>query len=471
MKHESGAPTPRSPENGRHGEAALERHASNLDDRVVQLLANRRKVLVAFSGGLDSTVLLDTLARLRQNRLPDLALRAIYIHHGLNVQADAWADHCQWQCELRQVDFQTLKVSLDPADGGVEAAARSARYQALRQALSAGETLLTAQHLDDQCETLLLALKRGSGPAGLSSMAAASPLGPHELLRPLLGVSHAELSDYARRWQLTWIEDDSNQDPRFDRNFLRLGILPLLKQRWPHFSRAVARSAQLCAEQEALLDELLEESLRHLTLPDGSLDLAPMMTMGSSRRAALIRRWLAAAGVKMPSQDQLSRLWHEVVLSRRDAVAQLLLADRQIRRFRQRLFILPLRLPPLRERVLEWPDETASLALPDTLGTLRLVAQGPAPAVRAPTALERVTVRFGAQGMQHIVGRQHGRPLKKIWQELDIAPWQRERTPLLYYNEQLIMAPGIFITREGQAKDGEKIWRVAWVSAADADGQ
>src|SRR5476649_827422 len=180
MKHETGALTPPFRENARCGEAAPKRHASNLDDGVVQLLANRRKVLVAFSGGLDSTVLLDMLARLRQNRMPDLALRAIYIHHGLSAHADQWADHCQRQCAQRQVDFQTLKVCLDPANGGVEAAARSARYQALQQALLPGEALLTAQHLDDQGETLLLALKRGSGPAGLSSMAAISSCGQNE---------------------------------------------------------------------------------------------------------------------------------------------------------------------------------------------------------------------------------------------------------------------------------------------------
>jgi len=469
MKHKSDAPITPCAEHGLGGDGVLEHNAWDLCDVVSQRLTQRRKVLVAFSGGLDSTVLLDTLARLRQSRMSELALRAIYIHHGLNAKADAWAGHCQRQCELRQVDYQMLKVSLDGAPGGIEAAARSVRYHALQRALLPGETLLTAQHLDDQSETLLLALKRGSGPAGLSSMAASSRCGQHELLRPLLGVSRAELSDYAYRRQLAWIEDDSNSDERFDRNFLRLRILPLLKQRWPHFSRAVARSAQLCAEQEALLDELLEESLHHLTLPDGSLDLAPMMTMGSARRGALIRRWLAVAGVRMPSQDQLSRLWNEVVLSRPDAAAQLLLADRQIRRFRQRLFILPLQLPPLHEQVLEWPDNQTTLMLPQTLGMLRLAAQGQA--VRAPTTGERVTVRFGAQGVLHIVGRQHGRSLKKIWQERDIAPWQRERTPLLYYNEQLIMAPGIFITREGQAREGETIWRVEWVSAVSADGQ
>ncbi|MEA9393193.1 tRNA lysidine(34) synthetase TilS [Acerihabitans sp. TG2] len=469
MKHKRDVPTTASAENEPCGDVLLAHHDRDLCDEVGQQLAQRRNVLVAFSGGLDSTVLLDTLARLRHSRIPDLALRAIYIHHGLSVNADTWADHCQRQCELRQVDYQMVKVSLDAANGGIEAAARSARYHALQRALLPGETLLTAQHLDDQSETLLLALKRGSGPAGLSSMAESSLCGQHELLRPLLGVSRAQLSDYAECRQLTWIEDDSNRDPRFDRNFLRLQILPLLKQRWPHFSRAAARSAQLCAEQEALLDELLEESLRHLTQADGSLDLAPMMTMGSARRGALIRRWLAAAGVRMPSQDQLSRLWNEVVLSRPDAAAQWVLADRQIRRFRQRLFILPLQLPPLSEQVLEWPNNTTSLMLPQTLGTLRLAAPGQT--VRAPTARERVTVRFGAHGVLHIVGRVHGRSLKKIWQEQDIAPWQRERTPLLYYNEQLIMAPGIFVTQEGQAREGGEIWQVEWVPVNSTDGQ
>ncbi|WP_268647783.1 tRNA lysidine(34) synthetase TilS, partial [Escherichia coli] len=162
------------------------------------------------------------------------------------------------------VPLTVTHVQVDARQGGIEAAARAARYAAFSAALAEGEALLTAQHLDDQSETFLLALKRGSGPAGLSAMAARATLGEHLLLRPLLGCSRQTLESYAQRHALSWIDDDSNQDTRFDRNFLRLQVLPQLNQRWPHFASAVARSASLCAEQEQLLDELLAEPLQSL---------------------------------------------------------------------------------------------------------------------------------------------------------------------------------------------------------------
>jgi tRNA(Ile)-lysidine synthase len=435
---------------------------------LAETLGPRRKLLVAFSGGLDSTVLLDALVFLRQRQWPDLTIRAVYIHHGLSVHADDWAAHCLAQCHSRDVGFQSIPVLVNPASAGLEGAAREARYLALQQALLPGETLVTAQHLDDQSETFLLALKRGSGPAGLSAMAASTPFHGHELLRPLLDWSRGQLQEYALQRELRWIEDDSNRDERFDRNFLRRQILPLLTRRWPHFTQAVARSARLCAEQEALLDELLQETLGLLTSPDGSLDLAPMMAMSASRRGALLRRWLAGAGARMPAKDQLERLWTEVALSRPDAEPRFQLADRQVRRFRQRLYILPL-WPSLKELIIPWTETSRPLTLPNGLGCLQRAPSGAA--VRAAGEDEKITVRFAAAGTLHIVGRRHGRQIKKLWQELGIAPWLRERTPMLFYNEVLIAAPGIFTTREGQAQDDKRVWHIEWLGDKNGNGQ
>ncbi|MEJ5174718.1 tRNA lysidine(34) synthetase TilS, partial [Erwinia sp. MYb416] len=170
-------------------------------------------------------------------------LRAVHIHHGLNPLAESWVTHCQQQCARWQVPLEVVYVRVDARQGGIEAAARTARYQAFRQRLRAGETLLTAQHQDDQSETLLLALKRGSGPAGLAAMPQQHRLGEHRHLRPLLTHGRQQLEEWAHQHQLTWIEDDSNSDARYDRNFLRLEVMPMLNARWPHFSRAVARSA------------------------------------------------------------------------------------------------------------------------------------------------------------------------------------------------------------------------------------
>ncbi|WP_233956687.1 tRNA lysidine(34) synthetase TilS [Pectobacterium versatile] len=435
-------------------------HTESVDgllQTIVAQTAGCGSILLAYSGGLDSSVLLHLLVAVRQRS--GLPIRAAYIHHGLNPLADSWAEHCCQQCERWQVPFASLPVKVEAQNGGIEAAARTARYQALQAHLQEGEALLTAQHLDDQSETFLLALKRGSGPAGLSAMAAQSMLGHHRLVRPLLGISRLQLEAYAQRHQLGWIEDDSNQDERFDRNFLRRQILPRLTQRWPHFPSAVARSAQLCAEQEQLLDELLEESLQALCQPDGALSIDGLVPLSPVRRFALLRRWLAQQGATMPAREQLQRLWDEVATSRQDAEPVLQLNQMQIRRFRQYLYLLPL-MPSLKDRIILWQSPSCSLSLPDNLGTLLLADSGVA--IRAPENGEAVSIRFSTSGTVHIVGRAHGRQIKKLWQELNVPPWWRDRTPLVFYNEQLIAAVGRFVTREGQAKGNQPVWHIVW---------
>lgn len=436
--------------------------ALSLPDHLLAQLGEKRQLCVAFSGGLDSTVLLHALLQLRASRLPDLQLRAIHVNHGLSAFAHSWTAHCQAVCQLWQVVFLPLTVSVDASQGGIEAAARSARYQALAAQLLAGETLLTAQHLNDQCETFMLALKRGSGPAGLSAMAAGTQLAGHPWLRPLLSLSRPQLEAYALQHQLQWIDDDSNQDARFDRNFLRLEVLPLLYQRWPHFADATARSAELCAEQEALLDELLQESLAALTDQQNSLSIPGLEMLSAMRRAALLRRWLASCGAQMPSRQQLQRLWDEVALSRDDAEPQLRLGAFSVRRFRQRLYWLP-PMQSLGDRVIAWSG-AEPLSLPDGLGSLRFVTS-PAEGLqlRQPRADETVTVRFHASGDVHKVGRDRRRPIKKLWQELNIPPWQRDRIPLIFYNQQLIAAAGLFITREALSSDAQEAsWWLHW---------
>ncbi|MEN5016668.1 tRNA lysidine(34) synthetase TilS [Erwinia sp. Eh17-17] len=421
-------------------------------------LASEHAALLAYSGGLDSSVLLHQLVLLRRLR-PELQLRAVHIHHGLSPLADSWAEHCQQQCAQWHVPLEVIRVKVEARHGGIEAAARTARYQAFAHRLLPGEALLTAQHQDDQSETLLLALKRGSGPAGLAAMPQQQWRGAHRHLRPLLAHSRQQIEAWAHQHQLTWIEDESNGDPRYDRNFLRLEVMPLLNARWPHFSRAVARSAALCGEQEQLLDELLAESLSTLVDDSGALSVTPLRDISEARRAALLRRWIAGQQGSMPSRDALLRLWQEVACSREDAEPRLRLGGNEVRRYRDRLYWLPL-MSSLARCSLAWTDLSQPLLLPDGLGQLQPHHCGIA--LRCPQPGEAVSVRFQAQGSFSIVGRAGSRPLKKLWQEQGIPPWQRERTPLIFYGDRLIAAAGVFVTRDGAPEGDGASWFIDW---------
>ncbi|HEX4499979.1 MAG TPA: tRNA lysidine(34) synthetase TilS [Scandinavium sp.] len=417
---------------------------------VANALPLHRNILVAFSGGLDSTVLLHKLVCWREQS-PDVTLRAIHIHHGLSVNADAWTTHCQQVCSEWAVPLEVVKVTLAENGLGVEAHAREARYAAFRASLQPGEVLVTAQHLDDQCETFLLALKRGSGPAGLSAMAVESEFAGTKLLRPLLNDKRDDLERWAVANALRWIEDESNQDDRYDRNFLRLRVLPQLTDRWPHFAEAAARSAALCGEQEQLLDELLANELAALTGTQGQLAIEPLLKVSDIRRAALLRRWLAQRQATMPSRTMLERIWQEVALAREDANPLLQVDPFEIRRYQQQLWLIPA-YARQSDMQIAWPDTTQPLLLPGS-SALHLVA---GTEIRAPNEDERVSVRFTASGNLHIVGRNGGRKLKKIWQELGVAPWLRDTTPLLFYGETLIAAAGYFVTVEGQFREGSE---------------
>ncbi|CUX95959.1 tRNA(Ile)-lysidine synthase [Candidatus Mikella endobia] len=441
-------------------------------------LNNYKQILIAFSGGLDSTVLLDALYLIRDTQKKNncitcntqLRLRAVYINHGLSIYTNNWALHCASECRRRKIEFHTKDVKIVINSESIEAAARTARYQALAETITNDEVLLTAHNKDDQAETLLLALKRGSGPAGLAAMAENSPFYGSRLLRPLLSYSRQELEIYAKKRILCWIEDDSNNNLRFDRNFLRLQILPLLRKRWPRFVNTVVRSAKLCAEQEQLLDILLAETLAELIQPDGSLKFKKLIMMIDIKRAAILRRWLANSGVKMPTRKQLACIWQEVALSRHDAVAKIQIDHSlQVRRFRDCLYLIPILQPLSKNEIFYWNFKINKLLLPLGLGNLirstlpnnsfkdyLLVA-----VVRAPNIYEQVSIRFGSvSGLLYINGRRRGRKLKKIWQELAIPPWQRGYIPLLFYNEQLIAALGTFITWEGTAHDYCSKWYI-----------
>ena len=392
--------------------------------------ATNSAILVGLSGGLDSTVLLHLLAN---SPLHANGLRAIHVHHGLHPDADAWAAHCETFCESLGVPLVVVRVDENRASGlGLEGAARESRHSAFKSELRDGEILALAHHRDDQAETFLLRALRGSGPDGLGAMRAWRPFGHGWLWRPLLAEPHEALREYAAAHELRWIEDPSNADERFDRNFLRNRVLPLLRERWLQADTAFVRSAELSAEAAAALAHIDEASLDAL-IDGNTLPVTAMRALPTDARARLLRRWIAHLGLPPLPADGLRRIESELLPATQDRIPQYDWSDARIVQWRGRLHAL--------RRDNDWPpdwhrewDGTAPLALPDG-GTLAL--QG------APRFDATVQVRARIGGERIVLpGRTHSHQLKHVLQEHGLPPWERARLPLLFATDGTLLAAG-----------------------------
>ena len=413
--------------------------------------------LIALSGGLDSTVLLSLFAKLRQKRphLQPLSIRAIHIHHGLSPNADSWAKHCQNLCDQFQIPLVIERVQVDKTNG-IEAGAREARYQAIKKHLQIQEVLVTAHHLNDQTETFFLSLKRGSGLQGLGAMQQRSVLFGMPILRPLLGFTRPQLEDYAKKEKLNWITDESNEDNRYDRNFLRNEILPELRERWAHFDLAVQRSAQHCFEQQQLINDLLSEAFAEQCQIKNQFKLLQFRQYSPAKQTALLRMWLAENQLEMPSKRQLTQLINNVILAREDANPQFQLVNKVIRRYQDSLYLTN-PFSDLTKCILKLEQNT--LSLPDDLGNLtvqenerNLIFYWQNYSVMLDKTDLPISIRFGYSGKVKHHPKRPREDIKKLWQSLDIPPWQRNRIPLIFYGDELKSAVGFFCVFKSNEK-------------------
>jgi tRNA(Ile)-lysidine synthase len=417
---------------------------------------------VALSGGVDSTALLAALAGLAAKRSHSFQLRALHVDHGLRSASKQWATHCRTLARKLHVPLKVLTTKVErPRGASLEAAARDARYGLLAAALHPGEILLTAHHSDDQLETVLLQLLRGSGLPGISAMPALAPFAHGFLARPLLSRSRAELETWVRQQGLTWVEDDTNVDERLDRNYLRLRILPLIRDRWPGAATAVARSARHAAEAQSLLDTLALADVNRSRYGE-SLSAKSLRALAPDRRRNALRFWITRAGFLAPDTRRLEELAGPLLDARPDAnpfvtwgegegsvcaqrhgdlltlqpnLARVLSPPpRTSRRGSSRAVPatpLPAPTTPPTDLVWSWHDSLA-YELPRDLGKLELE-----PDPRGPLDLDSLpptlTIRWRIGG-ERLTPRPGGprRALKNLLQESHVPVPERADLPLLY---------------------------------------
>ncbi|MDQ7015144.1 MAG: tRNA lysidine(34) synthetase TilS [Gammaproteobacteria bacterium] len=402
--------------------------------------------LLALSGGLDSVVLLHAFAHISAEPFFNAArFQVIHIHHGLHAEADGWAVECQNLCRRLSIPCVIERVKVCSSGEGLEAAAREARYAAFAQHLQADGVLLTAHHANDQAETLLLRLLRGSGLSGLAAMSECRTFAQGHLVRPLLTYSRVSVLAYAQRHGLSWWEDPSNQSLDYDRNYLRHQIMPRLGERWLGAVKTLARATERVAESNALLQEVAAEDLAKLqydlSYGKESLSLAALKQLSLPRLNNLLRYWLAQLNLPTPSHAQLQRVSAELLVAAQDRQPLVHWPGVELRRFDGRIYAMPPlpRVDVTRRYVwdLAEPLEIEGFSEPLQPDLLRKMG------LLLPSHVV-VTVAFRQGGERlRLVGRGMTKSLKTLFQEAKIPPWQRERLPLIYVEDQLVAVVSI----------------------------
>ncbi|MBZ2188387.1 tRNA lysidine(34) synthetase TilS [Alcanivorax sp. JB21] len=458
---------------------------ADLDARLRALAQDVPGTLVlGYSGGLDSTVLLHALVR------AGLAARvlAVHVQHGLQAAADDWCQHCADTAQQLGVAFHSIHLAV-PHGPNLEARARDARRAHLLALTPADGALLLAHHADDQAETFLLRLLRGSGPSGLAAMAADSEFAGRRLLRPLLPWRREALADLAARWQLQWVEDPTNAATEADRNFLRHAILPRLAERWPAVVGTLNRDAQLQAEAATLQMSLAEADLVALALPsgpgsvaEGAISLSGLAALPAARQRNLLYGWLRRKGLQAPPRKVLQRVLDEVATALPDRMPEVRWEQGVFCRYRDGLYLLPLAaLTPLEGEVVLPLADGARCTLGPLTVTVRagvfsdVPSDAPSDAFTdelwLPQRLTEVIVGPAAPGARLLLGGLH-RDVREGWRAAGIAPWVRRRLPVFRESgtAALLAVAGLGVADGHRPSPGESAWALRW-HASETDSR
>ena len=414
--------------------------------------SNINSYVVAYSGGVDSHVLLNLCEQ------SNILLRVIHVNHGLQGDADQWSQHCKHVCEVLQVPFLNINVEVKTGRGeSPEEAARKARYKVLNAEIKSDECLLTAHHMDDQSETLLLQLFRGAGPAGLASMPLIREAGGVLHARPMLEFTRDEIQNYARENKLDWIEDPSNEDTDFDRNLIRQKILPLIKQRWQQVDISLS---QVASQQQHML-EISEDMARIdlATIVTGQvevLSIAALKNLSEARQLNVLRFWIRQYGADGPTGNVLRQIIESVLTAADDAEPMVKWGESEIRRYQDGLYLLPAHECDELKNT-QW-DPREKLVLVNS-GIELMAGFDKEQGLRMELLDKKLDVRF-RQGGEKIcpVGRKNTHSVKKLMQEAGIPPWKRNSVPMIYDDDDLVCVCGYWLAGEFVVGNGEVGW-------------
>ena len=428
---------------------------------------------VGYSGGLDSHVLLHVIIELIGKK----RITAVHVNHQLSSNSDIWQKHCEDRCLEIGVDIICKTVSIKNRGTGIEDAARNARYSVFEKLLKKNDLLILAHHADDQIETMLFRLFRGSGIKGMSGMPISRLLGNGELFRPLLPFFRRDLESYASANQINWIEDDSNLDIAFDRNFIRHKLIPTINERWPNSSFKLNRSANIFAESDFLINILAQKDfkiVKEVSERVGwSISIDKLNGFEIIRQKNILRYWFNLHNLTLPSYAVLDNALNQMIGSKIDAEPIVSWGDLQLRRFNKKLYLLPLNFEDpnysvkkkkgrelLEKNSIKW-DGSSHLILPDSSSLcVKLKIKG---GLRIDVK-KNLEIRFRSGGERcKPQGRSGSNTLKKLFQEYSLEPWLRNNIPLIYIDNRLAAVGDLWVCDEFCAEPDELGIQLEWL--------
>jgi len=369
----------------------------------IELYNNVQDFYVAYSGGVDSQVLLYL-----SNKYIKSNTVALHVNHGISDNAKEWSDFCSRTTENYNIPIMTAFFKLKDEKSNLEEKARELRYGFFEENVKDSQVLMTGHHLDDQAETFILRLMRGAGVDGLSSMQSERSFNKGKLIRPLLNVSKEEIIDFAKSVELEWVEDESNKDSHYDRNFIRNEVMPLLRTRWNHANKAIARSASHCQKSKKQSEEIAKENLEKVLINKNEINSEKLLEMETESQKGVVREWLKSKDFKMPDEKALNVILNEVLFSRNDSKACFSTKNYEIKKSFNSIFLIN-------------KDQKVVFT----------VKEG-----EVDTSMEKTSVKMFYKGKM--------RKLKHIFKEEKIPVWERDSYPVYSFFGEVLALGNIY---------------------------
>ncbi len=428
---------------------------TNKINKKINILSKKyKKFLIAFSGGIDSTTLLYSL--IKNKNIKKKYIRAIYINHNLSKNSNKWKKNCINNCKKWKIKLIIKNIFIKKKNN-IENKCRKKRYKILLKNLKNKEILITAHHKNDQCETILLSLKRGSGLNGLSGIKKKQIIKKKIILRPFLDINKKTIINYAKNNNLIWINDESNQNIKFDRNFIRIKILPKIIKRWPSFPKCIIRTSKICLKQLLLLKYYIKKKIKKILIKKKILNIKYLNKWKKEEWILILRKWIKLNKKKILSYKNINILWNKIFKKQKDNYFQLIFKNFIIYKYKNLLFIK--KKIKIKNNTIIWKNIKKKIKLPNNIGYLYIKynKNNKKNLIRKPKKNEIIYIKFNYKGYINISNKNI--KIKKIWQKYKIYPWKRNNIPIIFYNNKPIICPNIFKTNYSKSKNND-YWNI-----------